>query len=167
MILQGSIRKESEMSIFTSPMKDYTIEMERTPVSIWFTENSFKYFCKFTFKNNLGIKVLELTTTEEDITRFLENVYTAIEFGMSSIPEHFNPNSSGLQMFSFMIDRDLAFLNSFTLTVLQYNPMNQVLIPRLKIDLPDDNFYEFLNLIYFSFLIDIDERLINSPDFLL
>ena len=157
-----------DMAIFKTINNDYIIELERKEVSVWNEDNNYKYLCTFIFKNSIGIPILQLTTSEEYIKNLLDVVYNYIEFNMNDIFTEFNGSNLNTNYFSFRFQKDIDNFNNNTLTVYQSNlyDHNQ-LIPRIKIEFDSESLADFLNLIYFIFLIDIDDSLYQSPDWLL
>lgn len=168
MMISGIIRRgDNELSIFTTMNKDYIIELRRNDVKIWNENSSFQYLCKIIFKNNLNIPVLELVTSEADITSFLEVMYTYMEFNSSYTIYTFNSNVCNLNSFSFEFVKDTNNNCIDVLFVNQFDPVSKVMVNRIKIEFDNDSLIEFFNQMYFIFLIDIDDSLVNNPDFLL
>lgn len=170
MYLANLIDKEDkpDMAIFKTINNDYIIELERKEVSIWNEDNNYKYLCTFIFKNSIGIPILQLTTSEEYIKNLLDVIYNYIEFNMFDIFTEFNGSNLNTNYFSFRFQKDTDNSDNDILTVYQSNlyDHNQ-LIPRIKIEFNSESLADFLNLIYFIFLIDIDDSLYQSPDWLL
>lgn len=157
--------KKSNLSLFISMDNDYIIEFERKPFILWSTETSFKYLCKFIFKNNLGITLFELITSEHDIFGLIENMYQFVEFGMYDIGFTFNQNNTTLNEFSFGFIRDNNDPNINYFKISEYNPIMETMINRVLIRLDDGYLFDFIYTIYKNFIEDIDECGL-SPDFL-
>ena len=78
MIESGTCKRgDNEAAIFRTLNNDYVIELTRNELNRWSDElnGGCKYLCKLNFKNNLNISVLELVTTENNISLFLESIY--------------------------------------------------------------------------------------------
>lgn len=163
------IKGDNDMAIFYTMNNEYCIELSRTSVRLWNEGTNFKYFCKFIFKNNLGIPIFELTTTEIDIDTFLDTIYNVyIDFNAPECIYYFNNSSSILETFSFAFIREKEITNdayNTTIVVSQYNNITKQKIDRVRLSLTDQQLADFFDEMYFIFLIDIDNSLIqyDSP----
>lgn len=146
------------MTRFTTLNNDYIIEMEREDNKVYRFENSFNYLCKFHIKNNLDILVLDILLNEKDIYVLLDSIYSYIEFNMHEI-------SIPVSNYLFNFER---YYNLITLSIIECNNMYHSAITRIKTDFNDEKLSEFIDLLYFTFLIDIDDGnlLENNPNFM-
>lgn len=155
-LMNMNLERNNDMAIFYSMNKEYCIVMKRDDVKLWNEMNSFKYFCKFVFKNNLGIPIFELITNEMDIVRFIDTIFSVyVDFNAPEVIYHFNVSSSILETFTFHFIRDPKTYNT-TLLISQYNNITGQKIDRVKLTLTDEMITDLLDEMYFIFLIDID-----------
>lgn len=167
MYQNGSINKGENISAtFESLNHDYYIDLNRKNTSLWKSENSFKYQCELVFKNNLNIELFKMIINEDDIIRLLDSVYSYMEFNMSDINIYFdtyNPYINGYYVFSFKNIKDnIQFIVSI------YNSLYNTIYQKLNIQFNEDKLTEFLEMIYYVFLIDLDseDSFLVNPDFL-
>lgn len=148
------------MAIFNTINKDYIIELTRKDFKLWNTNKSFKYLCKILFKNNLNIPLLEITTNEESIFNIIDCLNQFLEFNMGDIVIPINNMSTSLTQFIFKLERDFSgnMKNSIIFAVGEYNSYHQQMIDRIKIQFDEESLYNFMDIMYFSFLIDIDSN---------
>ena len=146
----SNLREDNSMTRFTTLNNDYIIEMER--------EDTFNYLCKFHIKNNLDILVLDILLNEKDIYVLLDSIYSFIEFNMHEI-------SIPVSNYLFNFERINNIIN---LSIVECNNFYKTNITRVKIDFNDDKLSQFIDLLYFTFLIDIDDGYIleNNPNFM-
>lgn len=156
--------KDNEMASIKTTNKDYTLELIRNKSSIWNTENSFKYLCKISFKNNLNILVLDLILSEIDVFCLVDSVYSFIEFNMFdiSIPCYSSKNIN-LNNYTISLKRIQNYPkdDNIVLSIDEYNSIYNYSITRLQTIIDESNLIDILDLIYFIFLIDIDDRYDN------
>lgn len=146
------------MTRFTTLDNDYIIEMEREENKVYRFEDTFNYLCKFHIKNNLNTLILDILLNEKDIYVLLDSIYSYIEFNMKEI-------SIPVSNYLFNFER---YYNLITLSIIECNNMYHSAITRIKTDFNDEKLSEFIDLIYFTFLIDIDDGnlLDNNPNFM-
>jgi hypothetical protein len=144
--------KNDNMALFKTFENDYSIELSRIDRRLWSFGGNFEYICKFRFINNLNI---EITTTEIDMFGFIDAIYQYLEFNMIDIT--YSLNNTSLSNFSISFYKDIE-TNNHNMIISEYNSIIGSMINRLKITFDEDKLSEFLDLIYFTFLIDIDER---------
>lgn len=167
MIDSGTCKRgDNEVAIFRTLNNDYIIELTRNELSRWDTQSGSKYLCRLNFKNNLNILVLELVTTENNISLFLESIYQYLEFNMNNITIPFNSINSNFNSYQFNFIKNPLNPDNHILNILQYNPLSNSYIIRISIEFDEYRLSDFLNELYFIYLIDIDEYLINNPEFL-
>ena len=154
----SNLREDNTMTRFTTLNNDYIIEMEREDNKVYRFENSFNYLCKFHIKNNLDIPVLDILLNEKDIYVLLDSIYSYIEFNMIEI-------SIPVSNYLFNFERINNIIN---LSIVECNNFYKTNITRVKIDFNDDKLSQFIDLLYFTFLIDIDDGYIleNNPNFM-
>ena len=154
----SNLREDNTMTRFTTLDNDYIIEMEREDNKVYRFENSFNYLCKFHIKNNLDILVLDILLNEKDIYVLLDSIYSYIEFNMIEI-------SIPVSNYLFNFERINNIIN---LSIVECNNFYKTNITRVKIDFNDDKLSQFIDLLYFTFLIDIDDGnlLDNNPNFM-
>lgn len=154
----SNLREDNTMTRFTTLDNDYIIEMEREENKVYRFEDTFNYLCKFHIKNNLNTLILDILLNEKDIYVLLDSIYSYIEFNMKEI-------SIPVSNYLFNFER---YYNLITLSIIECNNMYHSAITRIKTDFNDEKLSEFIDLIYFTFLIDIDDGYIleNNPNFM-
>ena len=154
----SNLREDNTMTRFTTLNNDYIIEMEREDNKVYRFENSFNYLCKFHIKNNLNTLILDILLNEKDIYVLLDSIYSYIEFNMIEI-------SIPVSNYLFNFERINNIIN---LSIVECNNFYKTNITRVKIDFNDDKLSQFIDLLYFTFLIDIDDGYIleNNPNFM-
>lgn len=151
----GVVKKE-DMAKLETLNKDYNIEIERKDFRLWSTNYSYRYLCKFYFKNNFGINILELTTCELDIFSLIDCMSQFYEDNLNDIAIHFNAHNLNLEQFIFKFTRNGN--NNINLLISIYNPIYQIIINKLNIEFDEKKFLDFVDIMYFVFLIDIDNE---------
>ena len=154
----SNLREDNTMTRFTTLDNDYIIEMEREENKVYRFEDTFNYLCKFHIKNNLNTLILDILLNEKDIYVLLDSIYSFIEFNMHEI-------SIPVSNYLFNFER---INNLITLSIIECNNFYKTNITRVKIDFNDDKLSQFIDLLYFTFLIDIDDGYIleNNPNFM-
>lgn len=154
----SNLKEDNSMTRFITLNNDYIIEMERENNKVYRFENSFNYLCKFHIKNDLNTLVLDILLNEKDIYVLLDSIYSFIEFNMKEI-------SIPVSNYLFNFERINNIIN---LSIVECNNFYRTNITRIKIDFNDDKLSQFIDLLYFTFLIDIDDGnlLDNNPNFM-
>lgn len=157
MYYQGSIstNKGGNMGTFNSFNKDYIIEFERNSCKLW-QQNSIGYICKFIFKNNIGVKLFEVNTSVNDIFVLIDNMLQYDLNDMSEIVVPIFGINSNMKMYNFTFLRNLKVYRNTFLTINEYDNVTEQIMTRATIEFDEDSLNEFRDIIYFSFLIDID-----------
>lgn len=170
MVDQGSVKKGESMATVISTKKDYVIELERKDISnfnmIAYTNSGCYYICILRFKDKMGQLLLELHLNELQVLRMIDN-----------INEYF---SAGWQLFDLCLLSDImslqpgvtdsinifhnydTFIESESdymhiLEVKEYNKYTESMVNRLRIEMSQEDMEALCNVLYFIFLIDIDE----------
>ena len=151
MYISGIIRGNDEMGKLKTINNDYTIIINRQDIKLWYTDTNFKYICKFSFINNLNIEVFSFQVPENDIYIMIDNIYQFLEYKMKNII--FNISNYNIEF----IRNENIFMKIY-----EYSNIVNNIIPRITIEFDEDNLLEFVNLIYFCFLIDIDSCNMNN-----
>lgn len=155
------------MNYMKNSINGYTIYAERKDVSLWKSEISYKYLCKFSFTDILN-KTYSIILTEEDILRLAESLYNYYIFGMKYIEIPFNSTTSNLNKYIFTIYQSDDYGD--ILTISQHNLVNQSILNMIKVEFNDVegtefSIIEFIYLIYYVFLYDIVDFSQMFPDF--
>lgn len=161
----SGVMKKEDMAIIETFNKDFKIELVRKESKLWFTDKSFKFLCIFKFYNSLGLPLFEIVTNEIDIFIMIDNIYHYNENNINEIEIPINTNSSNLKRYKFIFTRNLNVYNNTIMTITEYDIIQKRYIDRIKIEFDEDTFNSFTNLIYFTFLIDID-GFINPENFI-
>lgn len=138
-------------------LTDYKLILERKPLRLWTSGNSNKYICYFKFYTNLNIHLFDLVFNEKDIVKLMEQTYDLLEFNFSNTSIYFDSTSSNTMSYGFNIELDNM---DNWITVIEYNPIIDIMIERLKFYLGENIGYtilDFLQDIYEEFLSDIPD----------
>lgn len=139
------------------------VEMERKDVSIWATESSYRYICIMRFKNFMGTILAEVRCSEEKIYEMLDAFEQFFSFGMDAIPiplETTNKNDN-YQMIRLerIYDDTPSEADPILFSICSYSRETEQIITKFCVMMKEDDFLSnFCYLIYFSFLIDIDQE---------
>lgn len=159
------IKKEDNThATFISEDNDIIIDMDRSVRKVFFSENNgFDYFCTLTFKNNLGVVLKQIVISELDVSILIDNIYNLLEGRMNEVYVHFNSYDSSCIDIAIKIETNANMVQqSYYQTFTLYNYINQQLIPILNFNIID-NIVEFVELLYSTFLIDLDKYTAQNP----
>ena len=161
----GLIKSDNISTSFKSLNKDFYIDFIRKDTSLWNNDNSYRYQCEMIFKNSFNIELLKIIINEEDIMRLLDSVYSYMEFNMPDINIYLKSYSLDYNDYIFTFKN---VENKIFLIVNIFNSVYKTIIPKLNIEFNEDKLDEFLELLYYTFLIDLDneDKLLLNPDFL-
>lgn len=156
-------KEENNMAELKSLYNEYTIHFERkgNRWSIGGTARGGNYSnfnCIIRLSNNLGISILEINTTEINIFILVDNLYTLIStdtlkeinIPIQSIDKKFNQYT-----FYFIKNNENHLIEFY---IYEINCIYHQKILRLKLLFDDKILDNFLNILYFIFLIDLDEE---------
>lgn len=152
--------KEKDMANIFSLYNEYKILLSRKSLRFIDYENTSlpKYMCKFQFFNQLNILVLEINTSELDIYKLLDNmsildIYKLLDntsqLNQICIPIETIDNQ--LQKFQFQFTRINE--NKIQFSIIENNS-----ICRLTTFFDNNIYNDFMDIMYFIFLIDIDNE---------
>ena len=152
-LYNANIMRKEEVARFKSKNKDYLIELTREPAQLWYTDTSFKFLCKLSFKNNLGIEVLKLVFNENDIYILIDNLnsFYNLKIDEITIPALISNGNSYTFIFNKVNDNN----NSCIMRIIENDCIN-----RVTIEFDINSFLDFVDLMFFTFIVDID---IYSP----
>lgn len=139
----GIIKKEKEeVSSITTINNDYNIQLKRNQINSSFN-NLFYYFCSFKFINlQLKIVSLELNLNEIEVSILLDNIYQYLESNSSDIIIPFRQYK-----FTFNKNESKHIMHIYENS-----------LKRISIEFDEDSLLKFVDIIYFSFLIDIPDN---------
>lgn len=147
-------------SIFKSINNDIIVELNREN-RMFMSNSEYSYLCKFTFKNNLGVILKQFIISPIDVSIILDNIYNLLECRTNEIYMQFH---NTMDFSDIAIKVDLKTINNkYYQTMYLYNYIDEKLIPILSFDIID-NIIEFCDLLYYTFLIDIDQFNYQNPD---
>jgi hypothetical protein len=151
------ILKKGNNDMATFYHSNGNIEFKREDAKLWYTNTSFKFLCKMNFKNTLEMNQLELVLNEIDISCLLDSIYQFLDYNMNEIIIPFKQINRNIH-FTFYIENFKYYLS-----INEYNVMNHISISRMKISFKDkDDLLKFCDIIYFVYLIDIDDGTIQE-----
>jgi len=175
MINQGSVLKGDSMASIISTRKDYVIELERKDISnynlISGTSGNL-YICILRFKDNMGRVILELHLNEiqalrmiDGINEYFSNSYSLTDMVLLSdiLTIESGITDSICITYAGFDERINEFI--YVLEVKEYNKNNEMVINRLRIEMDQDKLEALCNVMYFIYLIDIDETIDFSDNF--
>lgn len=139
---------------------DYNIIFKRQESMLWYTDESLKYLCKIIFKNNLDIEVFNIITSEIDMFILIDNIFQFLDSNLNNTIVPIVSNK--LINFNIVLKRNL---DKIYFIIEERNNQINLIFERIKIEFNEDTLLEFANKIYFTFLIDIDNRVDSYYDF--
>ena len=143
--------KEKDMANIFSLYNEYKILFCRKSLRFINYENSLlpRYMCKFQFFNRLNILVLEINTSELDIYKLLDNMSQLSNYQLNQVCIPIETIDNQLQKFQFQFIRINE--NKIQFSIIENNS-----ICRLTTFFDNNKYDDFMDVIYFIFLIDID-----------
>lgn len=127
----------------------------------------YNYFCNLSIYNSLSLLQVDIHTTESDIFILLDNLneiylhhVNEIIFSIHSI------ELSSLSQYVFCIQRNTINNDIIEIVIYESNFVNHQKIFKLRFFLDEFLLEDFMNIIYFIFLIDIDNNSLNIDQFL-
>ena len=157
-----------DMSAFYTYDKQYRFELNRERAQLWFTDKSYKFKCNIDIYNNItNTKIVHLNCNENDIMNILDCYTQMNEYGMQDIicpnlaPYSSNGNFYIIGMELYRIDNVHNIMYDVSarwFNVKEYNPMLEQLVDIVSIQLSFDELEDLMNLIFFVFLIDQEEK---------
>ena len=146
-------RENEAMQVF-SLGNEYRIVLERKDKSLFVEDSETSYKCFLKFYNIIGIEVITLFGSEIDMSEFLDTIYFFLEsnqtdalFGLYSL--------EGMCCIKFTKEYDSTMKALYNMSIMRYSQFN-TLIPIATIKFDDESISAFIDLLYFTFLIDID-----------
>lgn len=151
------------MSRFVTKNKDYIITMSRENVlkTGWAGVRSFKYLCNFAISD--GIRDLyNFTMSEVDILIMLDNLNEMLESGLFStiLGTNIKTADPNIKVGLFITKvYNNAYMSdpTFHLEIFDCYENTKTSIKRLSIAFDEDSIDNFVELVYFTFLVDTEE----------
>jgi len=156
-----------DMAVFNTEDGQYRFELKREQAQLWITDTSYKYKCNIDIYNNItNLLLVHLNCNETDIINILDCYTQMHEYGLQNITcPNLSPYSANgnfyiinLEMYRIYNNGLMSDISSRWFTVKEYNPLNQQLVDILSIEMNLDNMEDLMNLLFFSFLIDQEEK---------
>lgn len=143
--------KEKDMANIFSLYNEYKLLFIRKSLRFIDYENTSlpRYVCKFQFFNQLNILVLEINTSELDIYKLLDNMSQISNHQLNQVCIPIETIDNQLQKFQFQFTRINE--NRIQFSIIENNS-----ICRLTTFFDNNKYDDFMDIIYFIFLIDID-----------
>lgn len=153
-LYNSGLVKQDEVttSELISTNNDYKIILQRKDAKLWYSDNSFKFICKFNFKDIIGNSIFEIILNELDIFCLLDNMYQFLEFNMSDFFTSFNYNGKN---YIFKFEKSFHNKDNYIMTIFENNNIFNYKLDRIRIEFDENKLLEFVDLIYFTFLIDV------------
>ena len=164
----GLIKNEGDtnMSTYTTYDKQYKIELKRENIQLWFTDNNYKFKCNIDIYDNITNRLLvHLNCNENDIMNLLDCYTQMNDFGIYEIvcpplsPYNANGNYYFIELDMFRINpisNVLMDISNRWIVIKEYNPLLEQVVDILEIQMDNSELEEFMDLLYFVFLIDQD-----------
>lgn len=142
----------------------YKFVFRRENAELWITDNSYKYKCYIDIFDNLtNILILALNLNEDDVMNVLDCYTQMNDFGMQDIivpalkPFSSNGNYFIIKIDQFrIIDDMMSDMSKRWFCVMEYNPLTELVIDRISIEMYVDQLEELMDIMYFIFLIDLE-----------
>lgn len=162
---------EDTMNIIRTCKNDYNIKLERNKIThkSWITNNGSNYICSFTIYDNISNReLISFIVNEVDILVLLDNLN---EFMSSNLI--FNEYLiTGKSKYNLNIDYTLTMIQEYNnyyisnpdcyLLVNEIDKIANTNTNRLKIYFDEDTISILANLIFSTFLLDIDNDMIDE-----
>ena len=163
----GLIERE-DMAKYETFDGQYKFEFKRESTQLWCTDTSNKFKCNIDIYNQItGNLLVHLNCSENDIMNILD-CYTELgNYGQPGIlcppltPYNSNGNFYIIGLDFFRTDPVMNILmdiSSRWWLVKEYNPLNKELIDIVTIEMGMDELEEIMNIMYFTFLIDQEDK---------
>lgn len=150
----GYINKENNMNIFVSNDNDYKIELSRKETKLWKQDSFFNYFCKLCFVNSLGNKVFEITMSEIEASILIDNmeeILNNLSVGNQlHVPIDYTI-TNGFIHYEFVFIKHEEYIS---IQIIENNT-----ICRIRMNFYYDTFEELIEMMFFTFIIDIYDEL--------
>lgn len=170
----GVIEEDNNMAKLIVSDNQIRFEFRRENVQLWVTDTSYKYKCFIDIYDNLTNNlILSLNCNETDIMNILDCYTQMNEYCMFDIIcPRLNPFNStgcfytiGLELVKIDYSKPDSLLDGCNrwFNVQEYNPLLNTCISRLSIKMTIDELEEFMNLIFFIFLIDQEDKFALAP----
>jgi hypothetical protein len=158
--------KDNDMAKFITWNNQYRFELKREQSQLWITDNSYKYKCYIDIYNNITDSlIVRLNCSENDIMNMLDCYTQMSEYCLQDIvcpnlaPYTANGNFYIITMELFRInDNVMMDVSSRWFNVKEYNPLKEELVDIISIEMNCDELEDLINLIFFIFLVDNDEK---------
>lgn len=162
------IKGDNNMAVFHTFNGEYRFELKREPAQLWVTDESYKYKCYINIYNNITNNlIVTLNCNENDIMAILDCYTQMSEFCLQNIvcpnlaPYSTNGNFYiiGLELFRIDTSNDiLSDLSSRWFSVKEYNPLLKQVVDIVSVELNVDEMEDLMNLLFFIFLIDQEDK---------
>lgn len=149
---------------------NYIINMIRKRRLSFLSEDSTSsYYCSINFLTSLEVPILSIQTTEIEISRLLDVFYNLLECNIGSEAYfYFNPNTSECipHMFSLQENDNIPlytntrYIENYIFSV--YDKLDDILNLRFSIPFTHQCMFEFLEMMYYTFLLDIPMETIET-----
>ena len=151
-------------TIFTT--KDYKIKLIR--INKTYQYSSYKYICYIKVYTILDIEVCSIKCTEIDIIKLIDTLYYSIDNNCDTYSFFSNIDTTGIYH-GIKLDISIdSYTYRYNLSVLQYNVNMQSIITLVSITFDLGNIYEFLDLLYMTYLVhDVNISDYNIEDLML
>ena len=176
-----NVIKDGNIMEWYSPFKQYKFEIQRSDNQLWYPENNefSKYLISIKISDMLGVPITEIIFNEIDACRILDSMDAFINDmdhqTFSNMYIYTSVKNPTLSSHAFFLERLNAYfpddddenktpqnwdlinqdVRDVLLQVKQYNPVHQIMLDMVSIQLSDEELYNLMYAIYFVALIDI------------
>lgn len=146
-----------DMGVIKTEQDNFYLYFERNKYENIFNNASFNYICNINIKDILNTNIISLSMNEYVMMSVYDSIKTFLDFNMPEIIIPINTFNMQGQSYQIHLYKEMTnpMINYFTID--EYSYMHQSMVQRCKIKLSDEEFYNILDIMYFIFLVDIED----------
>lgn len=135
---------------------NYEIALDRYNRQLWINNETGQFLCTIKIYDSLHREILSVNFSEYFAFHLLDVLYQYDEFSMRDLVIPIETGSTNMASYQFNLHRNDIDPLVIDFSILQYDSINESLMPRIVTQLSDEILNNLMFGIYFSFLIDID-----------
>ena len=156
MYKMGVIRNDDILKSYTK-MKGFDLELTREPIK-HFAINNNRYRCILSFKSNIGVNIIDIVATENDMSAALDilEYYLDYDPGDGIFPCGLNKSTLKNVIISLRTELDNFYNKLLFIDILEYDPSTECLnnVVSFQADFIND-LPVLIDKIYETFLMDL------------
>lgn len=173
MYTQGSlVKNDNEIARYLTANNEYVIELSRRPVEkiMWGDNNSYRYICTIAFKDLLGREILELNMTEVDILIMIDNIeeFLADQMMDEWLCDKIKSNDI-FKLYKLHLNRPYNnhYISNpdYFISIFEFDKHTNIESLKISVYFNDNSLLDFIDIVYFTFLADIDEGSLIENNF--